>query len=173
MFIAHLPAGYLVTRATIRRFVKNEAIAPQLMAAGLTGSVFPDIDLIRYFMDNGMRHHHTYWTHLPAVWLVIIGSALVLSRITRNRTATILWMIFGLNLFIHLVLDSIVGDIWWLWPWLDHPFAMATVPATHQPWYLNFLLHWSFSLEVALCLAAGVTLWRSRKSAGMPLEETA
>jgi len=50
----------------------------------------------------------------------------------------------------HLLLDTIVGDIWWFAPFIDKPFAFFTVPALYKPWWLNFLLHWSFALELAV-----------------------
>lgn len=51
-------------------------------------------------------------------------------------------------------LDSIVGDVWWFAPLLDRPFALFTVPALYQPWWLNFILHWSFGLEISLWIWA-------------------
>jgi len=61
---------------------------------------------------------------------------------------------FCLNGFVHLLLDSVVGDIWWLALFVDRPVALATVTARHQPWWLNFALHWSFAPERGLLLWA-------------------
>lgn len=53
----------------------------------------------------------------------------------------------------HLLLDTIVGDIWWLYPYVDTPFALFVVPSLYRPWWLNFVLHWSFMVEVAVTAA--------------------
>ena len=49
--------------------------------------------------------------------------------------------------------------VWWFAPFIDKPFALASVPAVYHPWWLNFILHWSFMLEVAILIWAG-WLWR-------------
>jgi len=58
-----------------------------------------------------------------------------------------------------MVLDSIVGDIWWFAPFVDQRFSLFTVPALYKPWWLNFILHWSFALELAV-VGSAVYLWR-------------
>jgi inner membrane protein len=58
-----------------------------------------------------------------------------------------------------MVLDSIVGDIAWLAPFSDERFALFEVPAIFKPWWLNFVLHWSFALELVL-VASAVYCWR-------------
>lgn len=68
---------------------------------------------------------------------------------------------------LHMVQDSVVGDIWWFAPFIDRPFALFTVPALHTPWWLNFLLHWSFALELAICVGAVIT-FRRRQRSGVP-----
>jgi hypothetical protein len=61
-----------------------------------------------------------------------------------------------------MVLDSIVGDIWWFAPFIDKPYALFTVPAIYTPWWLNFILHWSFMLELVFVFCA-VALWRRER----------
>lgn len=56
---------------------------------------------------------------------------------------------------LHLLLDTFVGDIWWGAPFYDQPLALFSVPARFSPWWLNFVLHWSFAVELAICGWAG------------------
>ncbi|MBB3992622.1 hypothetical protein GGR95_000241 [Sulfitobacter undariae] len=57
MFIAHVPAAYLLSRS-----LRD----PQAQIALLIGSVAPDLDLTRfYFLDGQSIHHHEYLTHRP------------------------------------------------------------------------------------------------------------
>ena len=60
-----------------------------------------------------------------------------------------------------MVQDSVVGDIWWFAPFIDRSFALYT------PWWLNFVLHWSFALELAICAIAVIT-FRRRQRGGVP-----
>jgi inner membrane protein len=62
--------------------------------------------------------------------------------------------VFLLAVWGHLLLDSVASDIWWLWPWLDSPFSLVVIPAIHTPWWLNFLLHWTFAVELGFVLLA-------------------
>ncbi len=163
MIIGHLPAGYISSKLLGGRFERYGCSPRAFIAAGMIGAIAPDFDMLYlYLVDHGQRHHHTYWTHYPVFWVGILSlSALWLSQGHRKSVAA-LAVIFSLNGFLHLVLDSIVGDIWWFGPWVDRAYALFTVPARYSPWWLNFILHWSFSLEIALVLWAGTLRWKSR-----------
>lgn len=154
MFIAHLPAGYLAARLLARS--TGMQATPTLVLAGMAGGVFPDMDLLYgAWVDGGRVHHHLYWPHLPLVW---VGAGLVFlpARRRLGDTRRRLFGAFMLGGWSHLLLDSVAGDIWWLGPWLDSPFSLINIPASHSPWWLNYLLHWSFGLELAfVALALG------------------
>lgn len=158
MFIAHLPAGYLLTRLLIGRGWHGAALPGVALAAGLAGALAPDLDLLYfYFVDHCQTHHHRYWSHWPVAWLAVTMAGAVFAR-WHNGAALLL--LFGLGGFAHLLLDTLVGDIWWLAPLVDRPFALFTVPARWRPWWLNFVLHWSFAVELVLCAWA---LWKWRR----------
>lgn len=169
MFIAHLPAGYLTARLVAR--LSGTTARPALVVAGLVGGIFPDIDLLyATLIDHWQIHHHRYWTHLPLVWLAISATALLLS--VRFGTARQTVTVFLLAVWSHLLLDSIAGDIWWIWPWLDTPFSLVVIPAIHSPWWLNFLLHWTFAVELGFILLAVWLAWKRsactlRRATGM------
>lgn len=164
MFIAHLPAGYIVSSFAhdhIRRF----AAVPRkhFIACGMIGSIFPDLDLLYFFaFDQRSHHHHTYWTHLPLFWLITLASLLLIFHFRKKPQLVSATVIFGINVFLHLVLDTLVGDIWWLYPFADRPFALFTVAALYHPWWLNFMLHWSFLVEMTLTIIA-IYLFNKRK----------
>lgn len=155
MFIAHLPAGYLITQIVVARCKLHDKASRYAIIIGLTGSVFPDIDLLYFYtIDLRQHHHHSYWTHIPLFWLASLALFFLALKLMGKSSYALLLLIFGLNVFVHLMLDTVVGDIWWLYPFIDRPFSMFFVPAQYQPWQLNFLLHWSFALELILLCAA-------------------
>lgn len=160
MFIAHLPAGYITSRLLFQRFRESGISFRSFACAGMLGAVMPDIDLAYFFFfDRQQHHHHTFFTHFPILWASwLLLSALWLWAGKSKRIAAGAF-IFSLNGFIHLILDSVVGEIWWLAPFVDRPFSLFSVQAVYKPWWLNFMFHWTFSLEIAIC-AWAFYLWR-------------
>lgn len=155
MFIAHLPAGYITAKLLFPRLTTPFASYQAFLFCSVVGAIFPDIDMFYFYLiDHKQHHHHSYVTHFPIVW----GALLLLScgwfYWASKRKNALLAVIFCLSAFIHLFLDTIVGDIWWFAPFIDKSFALATVSARYQPWWLNFLLHWSFGLEILIILWA-------------------
>jgi membrane-bound metal-dependent hydrolase YbcI (DUF457 family) len=167
VFIAHLPAGYLATRFVLHRHPAPQPLRRGLLALGMAASVLPDLDLLWfYFVDDRRQVHHAYLPHLPLAWIALFAAAaLVLWMRRAGRAAWLRLLVFGANILLHVVLDSTAGGIRWLWPFSDAEFAMSHVPARHHPWYLNFVLHWTFALELAILAAAVWYGWRRRASA--------
>ncbi len=88
---------------------------------------------------------------------------LVWAAIAKNKLPAWLGVVVCLNSIAHLLLDTLVGDIWWLMPFVNKPFAFFHITAVNHPWWLNFLLHWSFLLELALVVAA-IAMWCRRNA---------
>lgn len=152
MFIAHLPAGYLAARGAERCGVRLRG----LMASCLMGSIAPDLDLLYFYLvDSCRHHHHSYASHWPSLWLVALGTALLLLAWRRARWC-ILLVAFAACGVLHIAMDGVVGDIQLLAPWSHEYFALATVPARYKPWWLNFFLHWSMGIELLICAFAAV-----------------
>jgi len=162
MFIGHLPAGYIAAKLLFKRFANTEVSARLFILAGVIGGIAPDFDMFYfYFVDNRQSHHHTYWPHYPVLWLAILAVSCAWFKLAANKSSAALMLVFSISGFIHMLLDSIVGDIWWFAPFIDKPYAMFTVEAVYKPWWLNFVLHWSFLLEILVVVWA-CYLWRSK-----------
>lgn len=162
MFIAHVPSGYILSVSLLERLRRPLVPAASVLWAGMTGALAPDFDLAYFFLvDHRHTHHHKYFTHWPMFWLLLLVIAMLWLRFDgKSRTALLSW-VFCLGCTLHVILDSFVGDIWWFAPSVDKPFALFTVQAVFQPWWLNFILHWSFAVEAGICLWAGL-LYRRR-----------
>ena len=161
MIIGHLPAGYILSKLSASRFAHSISRYRTYMFWGMFGSIAPDLDMFYFHLiDHRQTHHHKYFSHYPIVWLglVVIASILSMSKTAREKFG-IYALVFSVTGFFHLTIDTIVGDIWWLAPFINRSFSLATVPAVFHPWWLNFILHWSFLLELAVIVWA-VWLWR-------------
>ena len=164
MMIGHLPAGYLFAKGLVHRLVAAGRDMPAFICAALLGSVFPDVDLVYFYLvDHRQHHHHIYWTHFPIVWITLAVTCAAWMRLRRGALLPALALIFALNGCVHMVLDSVVGHIWWLAPFVDRSFSLFDVARVHEPWWINFVLHWSFLLETALLAAAVIVYVRGRQ----------
>ncbi|WP_299550197.1 metal-dependent hydrolase [uncultured Tateyamaria sp.] len=151
MIVGHLAAGYLAARA----FAALGATA--VFSGVIVGSVIPDVDILWFFLVDGQQtHHHDYLTHRPLVWAVVL-----LIGVTIRRSVVVG---LGLGALLHLALDSIAGKVAWAWPVLDEATPLVIVPATQAHWVLSFLLHWTFAVEIALCIAALLLFASARRT---------
>lgn len=168
MFVAHLPAGYLIGAPLSDRSGSSRRA---VMAAALAGSVFPDVDLIRcYFVDRGHVAHHAYWTHLPFAWLVIALATVPLLTLLGAKRARATAVAFLAGVLSHLVLDSVAAGIEWLYPFDTRFYGLFHVPDTHAWWPMNFFLHWTFLFEISIVVFAVATyLHRARRARSRPI----
>jgi len=151
MLLAHLPAGYVLARRLAPRLGREPRRARRLAALCLVASVLPDIDLFYFYLIDGRQTlHHDYWTHIPAFWLLATGTAVALFRIARAPVpwAAVAALLAGV--FLHLSLDTVTGGIAWLYPYRVERFVLVDVSPRFDWWVWNFVLHWSFALEIAI-----------------------
>lgn len=158
MFIGHLPAGYVLTRALWSAFQRVGGSTPKwkpFLLAGLVSSILPDIDLLYFYLiDNRQHLHHSYWTHLPFYWLIIGILVLLFIVISKQKELFPYIIVVVGNIFLHLCLDTIVGKVRWLYPISNQYFYFFSVPRIHS-WYVwDFVLHWTFLLEFIPLIAA-------------------
>jgi inner membrane protein len=148
----------------LKRFRRFEGFSSPIVTSGMIGADFPDVDLLyTYLIDHQRIHHHKYLSHYPVLWLGLVAlSALWLWRMPQQRAA-ILALVFSLGGAIHVLLDGFIGKIWWLAPIVDRPYSLLHVPSLYHPWWWNYLFHWSFSIECAIC-AWALWLYRERST---------
>jgi len=171
MIVAHLPAGYIVSTLLFHRFEKYGASRLIFLRAGLLGSIAPDLDMIYFYgFDHRAHPHHSYFSHFPSVWLLLLTLAILCFQHCKQKKLALLALIFTGNGMLHMLLDYISTNIYWLAPFVNRPFALITVPSVYQDWWLNFLLHRSFALEILIVLWA-TCLWCRRRLARHELVE--
>lgn len=166
VFVAHLPAGYLLSRLIAR---DRPAQSGAILATGAICSVLPDFDLAYFYLIDGRRTpHHDYWTHTPLFWL-LIAAGLALALVMSGRRNQLVLVGVGLaNVLLHLILDSVAADIRWFYPLSDLRVNLVHVPTLYTPWYLNFVFHWTFAAELMIVLLAAIAAaidwrrWRGR-----------
>ncbi len=173
MFIAHAPAGYCLTTLLLSKFIRpsdNRAYYGYL-CLGLIASVIPDIDLIYFYLIDLRQHpHHTYMTHIPIYWLAgtlflwSYGDLLQHQRMMRSA------VIIGANVMLHLLLDSMASNVLWLYPMHEGGLGLFHVPSQYGWWVWNYVLHWTFGLEIMIVVAASYLLYYKSNS-GIPMKK--
>lgn len=164
MFIAHLPAGYVLTKILQKRLNTTH-----YLWLGLTASILPDTDLIYFYLiDHRQTLHHSYWIHTPFHWFIITVISFAFLLLFKQKKYMAAAVIFFSNIFLHLFLDTVVGKIEWLYPFSDKQFYVFDVPAVHDWWVYNFVFHWTFLFEVALIIWAIILFIHSKKNGRQP-----
>lgn len=185
MIIAHLPAGYLLTKIMSSKF--DPARRTSLWICGLIASMLPDLDILWFLLQGGVRNHRYYPTHWPLFWLALFTvTALTLflaeKYLRRQRRAQPtaapdqplgLWtsslaypLVILANLMLHLLLDCLAGPILYAAPFSWGRIHLIRVPAVYDWWVLNFMRHWTFQLELMVwataALVFGLSAWEGK-----------
>lgn len=158
MFIAHLPAGYLLGKAASRHLnLKTK----QLIVWASVGSILPDADMFYfYLLDNQSTHHRHYLSHWPITWITLLAFSVILSRWRPRLGVTSLGLsIGGLS---HMVLDTLAAPILWLAPFSKLQVELVKIPAIYENYIWSFVLHWTFAIEILICSIAIVIFWANK-----------
>lgn len=161
MFIAHLPAGYILTKYIQHKSVNSSL---RLLRLGLIASIFPDIDLFYFYLvDNSQILHHHYITHLPLAWLAL-ASILYGAVLLAGKKQYLIYLGVALvNVMLHMFLDSIAAGIYWLYPLSDMEINLVQIPVIYDWWIWNFVFHWTFLLEISIIITTLIVWIRSCK----------
>lgn len=170
----HIAGGYLTVHALIKVFkpeLDNHQLN-QLLLAGVFFGFAPDVDEFWFFLknkswlvapDGAEKHHRTYFTHAPLVWLI---TGLAIYVVGPTEFLRWLGLVVWLAAWSHFVLDSFEYGVMWLWPVSHRLYAFKN--AGRDPLVIkekNFFKHslkflWgytkriSFYLEILIILAA-------------------
>lgn len=163
MFIAHLPSGYIAVKTLCKKANLPANSQKWFLFWGLLGSIAPDLDMFYFYLIDARQHnHHSYWSHYPILWFSLLLASCSAHRYSKSKQVKALMayaMLFSFTGCIHLVLDSIVGGIWWLAPFVEKPYALFKLTPRFKPWWLNFILSWVFLLEIIITSYA-LFLWK-------------
>ena len=162
MFIAHMPAGFLLSRFVLRK-QRNDPHYLKYLLLGMIASVAPDFDLAYFHLIDDRQHpHHSYWTHIPIYW---IGIYLILLypvykgfKLNGVRLLSLV-LLCGL---LHMSLDSVASGIKWLYPINTEYFGLWRIPSVYEWWVANYLFHWTFLLELIISGTAAIIFFKDR-----------
>lgn len=170
MFVAHAFGGYLCTRQYINRLKnqwKHTTPPKYYLLFGIICSVLPDFDLLYFYtIDNRQHLHHSYWTHIPITWSVVAGLAYLIGRWVFHKRFGVFCLILLMNTWLHLILDTVAGGIYWLYPFSPTNFQWLNITASYDWWVLNYIFHWTFMLELCI-ISITVYIYHRDKNSGL------
>ena len=153
MFVAHIFAGYLLTRQIVTKR-KTVVSSKQYYLFGIFCSILPDIDLLYFYTIDHRQHiHHSYWTHIPIFWISVTLMLFLLSKLIRKNIGTYLLLLLA-NTLAHLLLDSVAGGIFWFYPLSEDYVRWFHIPSRFDWWVWNYIFHWTFLLEISIIASA-------------------
>ena len=154
MIIAHLPAGYLLTKVLSLKFEPGRALG--LWICGLTASLLPDLDILWFHIEGGVRNHRYYPTHWPLTWTALFLAAVIVAMAVKRKDLLIYPVVIYANLLFHLLLDCLAGPVFYAAPFFWDRIHLIHVPAVYSHWIWNFLRHWTFQLELMIWFTAAL-----------------
>jgi len=160
MFIAHMPAGFLLSRYLLKG-ERDEPAYIKYLLIGLIASIAPDFDLAYFHLIDARQHpHHSYWTHIPIYWIGIYAFLAYPTYKWLGRTGLKLLTMFLLCGLLHMSLDSVASGIKWLYPIDKSYFGLWRIPSVYEWWVANYLFHWTFLLELLITSTAAIVFFR-------------
>ena len=160
MFIAHLPAGFLLSRYILKQ-QRDEPNYIKYLLVGLIASIAPDFDLAYFHLIDGRQHpHHSYWTHIPIYWLGIYTILVYPVYKWSGQLGLKLLSLFLVCGLLHMSLDSFASGIKWLYPFDQSYFGFWRIPSVYEWWVANYLFHWTYLIEMMITSSAAFIFFR-------------
>jgi len=151
MLFAHLPVGYLVTHALIKK--AKLKFNPFWIGLGLIASEIPDLGIIYQFFIGKMYESHRYYlTNLPVFYLTIFLIVVIVNCFIKKTWLKYANIIVFANIFVHLIIDTGFYGIRWLWPFYPKLIAIYNIDGTGGVRVENYFHHWYFYLEIAILI---------------------
>ena len=167
MILAHPFAGACTTHLVASRWKKlNTKQQALVWVTGITASILPDLDLALTPFFPGTSHH-LFLTHTPMFYLVIgLIFALVLLYFEKAKGKNVLFVeklliVALINIFVHISLDVVVGNLRLLWPIDMTTYNIFPVSSTN--FVENYLQSPASKMELIPMICGIISLFIIRK----------
>jgi inner membrane protein len=120
---------HIVLGACIGEATAGKQLGTKAMLAGVVGQNLPDIDFLAYFWlnktDNLLAHRGITHSVFFAVLVTVLFSLLATRLFNKKKIpAKYWWLLFGINLFVHITLDGLNAyGVGWGEPFDDHRYS--------------------------------------------------
>ena len=177
VILAHPAAGYLITafwESNVNKPDRFGLESWQLYCVGFVAASLPDVDMVyQLIFDPREVSHRLYWSHTPIYWLAIFLLVLSFLSFFGKKVHLYLARFVSVQVFAHLVLDSVVGGLRWFFPWSAQRYGLVpSLPGPYAERHLRILFHWTFLFEVVIIVAALCYFMQRQKRADEAIESS-
>jgi inner membrane protein len=145
-----------------RRFGNTVHSYPLYYLWGITGAIIPDVDyLYQNIFDYQNFDHHYYFSHFPVFWTILLVYSIFMLVLHKKSQTAVLAFMFSLNGFIHMILDSLEGWIFWLAPLSYKGYSVEILLNKYFPSFIEQNPRWSSILEASIFFLALTLFLRS------------
>ena len=155
MYFTHSLAGAVTTKLVLDR---NEGIFSKverdiLWFVGVTASVFPDFDLIIYFLNPNATSHRQWITHSVVLYgiasLVLLFFGFFSKRKERfgRQFHMSMALVFIFGVLTHLVLDYFMGGIALFLPFNSYVYGYPIECNQDDNWITSYVYSWYMLVE--------------------------
>ena len=148
----HLSFGYIIAYQMLRSGLLPQELHHSIITVSMIASTLPDLDTLAVW--KAMRHRQNSPFHYPLFWIFIISGTAAFFSITDQRLYLIYTLIAGINIFLHLILDtfSLNEGIKWFFPFNKREYNFLKVPKAESAAILvqRTLVHPMTKIEAAI-----------------------
>jgi inner membrane protein len=167
MIFSHAPGGFIaafITRRWWSRFLSKRQITI-LYIISMIVAIFPDIDIIYYYLINATTRHRQHITHSLFLYLFIWLLFYLVGFFKKSRILKSVGFILFIGGFSHLVLDSTTTGVPWLYPFSSRTWGLLLLPWFNFNFVYEHLFLFTLSVEILIFLLALNILffWKSSK----------
>jgi hypothetical protein len=138
----------------------------------MLGSVIPDMDyLYQSLFDFRNYDHHYYLTHFPIFWGMLLVSSQIWLFSNNKSEKPVYFFIFSLNGFLHMLLDTIEGRMYWLAPFSYQGFSGSKPLLKYAGRFVDTYPNWIYFIETLIFTCAIYLFLRGIHTKQNPLIE--
>lgn len=161
MYFTHSLAGAVSTKLVLN---KKEDIFSKLEKdilwfVGITASVFPDFDLVIYFLNPNATSHRQWISHSVVLYgiasLILLSFGFFLKRKERfgRQFHMSLALVFIFGVSTHLFLDYFMGGVSLLLPFSNRVYGYPIVCNKGENWITGYVTSWYMLVEGLVALS--------------------
>jgi len=160
--LGHIPVAYFTTYYVMKK--NNLLWQWQWLALGIFSAVLPDLDFFYQIFTNELYLSHRYLiTHLPFFYLIALVILIIISCFYRKKWFKYAIIIVFVNIFVHLLVDTMFYGIRWLWPFSKDLIGVYNINGSGGIIVANYFHHWYWYLEIFLWPIAIIHLISANK----------
>lgn len=160
MIFAHGPGSFVTTHLTRKWWAKNisEECTKKLYWLGAILGVSVDLDMAYNWFVDSRGSHRDYITHTPFLHILITVLLAIVAFFSQNKKAIAVSKVYFIATITHLVLDSFIGGVMWLFPLSREFFGLMLFDNIAFSFFGQNALYINFIAEGLLFVLAAVIL---------------